>query len=349
MRPLVYAMASLSTALSVAHAQYATVTGRVVLRDDGQPLGFTTISVLSQGTQRLASDSGTFVLRNLPPGEVRLRFRRIGFAPSDTTFTIAANDTARIRIEMTRLAIPLPEVVVNGTCTDRTPFENRPAFLTQLLDQVKQNAERMRLLAIERPFVIRTVAVGGFRDWSNNIIGKPVVDSIERGPLSTKPYAPRGVVYRGTEGRFKGAWIILLPELSDLADTAFTNNHCLWYAGQERFGADSVIRVDFEPVPWLDKELDLTGSIYLRVDGYQLVGLYTKLNRIPPGNRVLAEYFVHARFREIVSGVPVLSEWELTNVMRNNRPRFVQTGTVIGLKWLDSLVAKPDSGRRPTR
>lgn len=46
----------------------------------------------------------------------------------------------------------------------------------------------------------------------------------------------------------------MLPDLSDLADTAFTNNLCLWYPGQERVGSDSVIRVDFEPVPWLDKE-----------------------------------------------------------------------------------------------
>jgi hypothetical protein len=135
------------------------------------------------------------------------------------------------------------------------------------------------------------VSVEGPRDRDNNILGKAVVDTVERGPLSTKPYAPRGVVYRGTHGRLKGAWIIMLPELSDLADTAFTNNHCLWYAGQERLGSDSVIRVDFEPVPWLDKELDLEGSIYLRVDGYQLVGLHTKLNRIPSWNRVLTEYY----------------------------------------------------------
>jgi hypothetical protein len=31
------------------------------------------------------------VLTNLPPGEVRLRFRRIGYAPKDTAFTLAAN------------------------------------------------------------------------------------------------------------------------------------------------------------------------------------------------------------------------------------------------------------------
>jgi hypothetical protein len=35
------------------------------------------------------------------------------------------------------------------------------------------------------------------------------------------------------------------------------------------------------------------------------------------------------------------------NVFHNNRPPFVQTGKVIGVKWLDSLTSKPDTIRRP--
>jgi hypothetical protein len=58
------------TALGSARAQTATVT---------------------RGTDRLANDTGMVVLTNLPPGEVRLRFRRIGYAPKDTAFTLAAN------------------------------------------------------------------------------------------------------------------------------------------------------------------------------------------------------------------------------------------------------------------
>ena len=348
MRTRFSAIVCLSTALSAAHAQDATVTGRIVLRDDGQPLAFTTISVLSQGTQLLASDSGTFALRHLPPGDLRLRFRRIGFTPRDTTFTVAAGDTARIRIEMARLVIPLPAMVVNGKCTDRTPFETQPGFLAQLFEQVKQNAERMRLLAEERPFVFQAVSEGRLRDRENKIIGAAEYDTVERAPLPLKPYVPKGVLYRGVF-RGKDVWAIQLPELPHLADTAFTNNHCFWYAGQERFGTDSVIRVDFEPVPWLAKEVDLEGSIFLRVDGYQLVGLHTRVNRIPSGNRVLLAYTNRARFSEIVSGVPVLAEWQLTNVMRNNKPGYVQTGKVTAVKWLDSLTAKPARGGRPPR
>jgi len=348
MRTILFIVACALIALRAPLAQRATVAGQVFVREDGQPLGFATISVVSRGTQRLASEGGTFVLRDLPPGEVRLRFRHIGFAPKDTAFVVGANDTARIRVEMTRLALRLPTVVVDGTCTDRTPFEVSSGVLAELFDQVRQNAERLRLLAIERPFVIRTVSEGGFRDRDNNVVGAARVDTVERGPLPAKPYAPRRIIYPG-EGAYAGRWVIKLPELPDLADTAFTNNHCFWYAGQERLGSDSVIRVDFEPVPWLAREVDLLGSIYLRADGYQLVGLFTKLNRTPPQNRALREYSVRARFREIVSGVPVLAEWELTNTFRNSRPPFVQTGRVTEVKWVDSLTVQRDTSRRPPR
>jgi hypothetical protein len=319
-------------ALNSAVAQYGTIVGEVVMKDGGAPLGYTTISVVSRGTQLLTNETAKFTLRDLPPGEVRLRVRRIGFAAKDTAFNVAANDTARIRIEMTRLAIQLPAMVVTGTCTDQTPFEDKAAIFTEIFDQVKQNAERVRLLTNERPFEMHAVRVRGFRTPDNNVIG--TTDTIVRQPLSPDAYVPRRVLRRG-EGPNAALWLVRLPELPDLADTAFTNNHCFWYAGQTRFESDSVIRVDFEPVPWLAQHVDLEGSIYLRTDGYQLVGLVTKLNRIPAQFPALREYSVRARFSEIVSGVPVLVEWGLSNTYRNSRtPARIETGRVIGVKWL---------------
>jgi hypothetical protein len=314
-----------SLAPGVAGAQGATVVGQVVARDGGEPLGFTTVSVPALGAQRLASDSGTFTLPNLPPGELRLRLTRIGYAPKETTLTVVAGGTARIRVEMTRLVLELPRVVVEGACTDRTPFESQPAVLASLFDQVLQNAERLRLLARERPFVMRVVQELGIpgRDAAVR------TETVERGPLPARPYAPRRVYFR--EG---GRWGVTLPELADLADTAFTNNHCLTYAGQERFGADSVIRVDFEPVPSLARDVDLVGSIYLRVDDYRLVGMVTRLNRMPREFPNLRGYATRARFEELVSGVPVLAEWEMTNTFRGARePTVVATGRVLGVTW----------------
>ena len=106
-RAMFFATVCVATALSGASAQPATVAGRANARETGQPVGYAAISVLPRGEERLASASGAFVLPDLPPGEVRLRLRHIGFAPKDTTFVVGANDTAQVRIEMTRLALAL--------------------------------------------------------------------------------------------------------------------------------------------------------------------------------------------------------------------------------------------------
>ena len=198
--------------------------------------------------------------------------------------------------------------------TDRTPFDERTAVLSALFDQVTQNAERLRLLARERPFAIEVTNTRGVQGRKP----PPWTDTIVRAPLPSEPYAPRRIL-RPFQGRMSGG--VMLPELADIADTAFTNNHCFWYAGQERFGSDSVVRVDFEPVPWLAREVDLEGSIFVRVDGYQLVGMVTRLNRMPKEwGKTFQGYGTRARFEELVSGVPVLAE--LSSPTRSATPRF---------------------------
>jgi hypothetical protein len=343
MRPVVFAAVCISTALSGAHAQHATVVGRVVGRESGEPVDYASVSVLTSGAQRLAGENGAFTLRDLLPGEVRLRFRRIGFAAKDTALVVGANDTVRVRVEMARLALELPAVVVHGACTDRTPFEDRPPVLAALFDQVIQNAERLRLLARERPFTIEMSDTRGIPGRT-----QMVTDTMVRGPLPAEPYKPRHILHDFL-GRKNGRAV--LPELPDIADTAFTNNHCLWYAGQERFGSDSVIRVDFEPVPWLARHADFEGSIFVRIDGYQLVGLVTRLNRIPKEwGRSIVGYGQRARFEELVSGVPVLAEFEVTNTFPgSSAPVVNRRSRVIGVRWLATPPTARDAVRRLPR
>lgn len=317
-------------------AQGRSVVGEVIAKDGGAPLGHSAVTVLSQGAQLYTNEAGRFVLRGLQPGEVRVRIRRIGFAPRDTTLMIPAHETTHVRIEMTRLVIQLSEVVVNRACTDRTPLEERPALLAELLDQVQQSAERARVVMGQRRFVMRAVRESGYRAPGRTVR----TDTITRGPFPPDPYVPGRVLRRE-----RGVDVVKLPELMDLADTTFTNNHCLWYAGQERFGADSVIRVDFAPVPWLAKDVDLEGSIYVRADGYQFVGLVTRLNRIPEGMDALEEYSIRARFREDTDGVPMLAGWELINTFRNASPAWVETGRVTMVRWLDPL-SPPNAHRQ---
>ena len=331
MLKLSFSLASLLAA--TASAQVATIAGQVRLKENGQPLGYTTISILSEGRQLLTSETGKFILLGLAPGEVRLRFKRIGFAPRDTTVRVAAGDTAHVTIEMSRLVINLPPMVVSDKCTNETPSQPRPAILAELFDQVNQNAERVQLLAKQRPFVLYMHHVIGYKNTSGRIVATSI-DTVIRRALPPSKYEPKRVMRRDKDD----AWIMARPELPDFADTTFTNSHCFRYAGQTRWESDSVIKVEFEPVPWLAKEVDIEGTMYLRADNYQLVGLLTKLNRIPSQlrNAGVEEVSVRAKFSEIVAGFPVLEEWELTNrARRPNLPR-IEFGTMFNLKWLDS-------------
>ena len=315
-------------------AQAAVVAGQVFVSDAGQPLPYATVAVASQGRQLLASETGRFQLA-VPAGEVRLRFKRIGFAPKDTVFIVAAGDTARLRIEMTTLVIQLPEMLVSGKCTNETPREPVPGFLSQLLDQVMLNSQTMALLIAEKPFQYRTEHTNGYLDRRDNFSVSRVDTILRTNPLPDTPYKPREVLFRITKGPYAGAWGVRNLELADIADTAFTNNHCFRYAGRAKVGSDSVVQVEFVPVPWLDQEIDLNGTLYLKVDGYQIVGSFTRTNRITTGmdRAGLEEYFVESRFKEVVPGVPIIDTWALTNRFRGNRPRFVQRGRVIGIDW----------------
>lgn len=340
LRALLFAC-TLATCAARLTAQGVTITGQVFLREAGQPLAYTVVAVPSRGTQFITGAEGTFALRDLPPGATLIRFRRIGFVPLDTTLTVSSNAATHLRVEMTRLALRLPTVVVRGRCTDRSPLERASETLEQLFDQVKQNAERVRLAAEARPFEIEVLRVRGRRDRSGLLIPEKM-ESVARSPLPERRYAPRQVIRRGA-GAESGEWHVMVPELSDFADSAFTNNHCFRYAGQQRFFADSVIRVDYLPVPWLAKQADIEGSMFLAVGTYQLVGTITRLNRIPAQFRRtgLRDFTVTARFAELVPGVPVLFSWELVNGFRPPNPAFVETGEVTGIKWRDSTEARP--------
>jgi hypothetical protein len=88
----------------------------------------------------------------------------------------------------------------------------------------------------------------------------------------------------------------------------------------------------------------------VRVDGYQLVGMHTRLNRMPKEwDRNVVGYGRRARFQELVSGVPVLAEFEVTNTFRGSAiPVVNRRSRMIGVRWLAPPTAR-DTLRRPSR
>src|SRR6185503_17805097 len=150
--------------------------------------------------------SGKFLLTGLAPGEVRIRFKRIGFAPRDTTVRLAANDSAQLRIEMTRLVIRLPAMIISGICTNQSPMMQQPEMLVALFEQVQQNAERVKLLAASKPFFLYVFRVDGIRNRDNKIIPQ-TIDTVIRRALPPTPYRPKEVIRRSPN---EDSWVMSL-------------------------------------------------------------------------------------------------------------------------------------------
>lgn len=100
---------------TLARAQSATVTGRVVDRTTQAPVSDAQIIIV--GTQRgtrTAAD-GTFRIPNAPTGTLQLRALRLGYVAGVQTATVEAGSTANADFALSPSATTLDEVVVSAT------------------------------------------------------------------------------------------------------------------------------------------------------------------------------------------------------------------------------------------
>lgn len=125
-RPLHSMMSWSVTALALAlieavavptslQAQEATIIGRVVEANTGQPLGQAQVSIPTLRIGALAESSGRFTIRNVPAGTHTVRATRLGHRTVDQTVTVAPGETVTVDFELAAQAIALDEVVVTGT------------------------------------------------------------------------------------------------------------------------------------------------------------------------------------------------------------------------------------------
>jgi hypothetical protein len=331
------ALASSSALAQGAATGSAVLVGQVKLKESGQPLGYSVVAIPSLSRQQFTSDRGGFTLWNLPAGPLRIRFKHIGNAPRDTVVTLHENDTIRIEIALALLAIQLPAVHISGACGNQRPDERSVGVLNDLFDQVQQNADRYRLLADSNPFELILYHVHGLRGRDGKILATSI-DTVKRGPFPFSPYTPRHLIRTevdsGPDRRVHH--YLAVPELADFADTAVVNNHCFTYAGQRKLDGDSVIAVDFEPVPSLKDEVDFHGTVYVRAAGYQLIRAEMELNRIPPELRSsgMMGMSITSLFTEVVPGVAILQQVESTTKFRGQMLLRAELGQVMNMKWV---------------
>ncbi|HTE45521.1 MAG TPA: carboxypeptidase-like regulatory domain-containing protein [Gemmatimonadaceae bacterium] len=291
-------------------AQRATIVGRVSVKGSAISIGYAVVALKTAGYERFTDNDGHFAIRDVAPGRVALSARRIGYAPLDTTFAVAAGDSIQLELEMTLVTIRLPAIYsLAHACAHpgRTNAE-LSAELLSLFEQVKESAERNRLLSRSYPFEMvverrisrpepaleaRFIAFDTVRRTSERLW------RYEAGKmLGTREYEP---------GVFGGKWTTLtMPELADYADDRFLDSHCFDYGGIDLVDGDSLLLIEFKPAENIH-DPDIAGTLYLDPKTYQLRMTAVALVNL---NKQLREQIsgqaIRATFKEIFPGVPVI-------------------------------------------
>jgi len=289
-----------------------TIVGAIGVQGAPFPLPYSVVSAPTLGRERFTSASGQFTLEDLPAGRVAIRVKRIGYLPLDTLVEVRAGDTTRVELFLEHVPAQLPAIrtTAQACIYPGIPADGRDLRLAVLLEQVKENAERHRLLSRSYPFeyqVQRTMS-----KWEPDSGARIVeTDTLLRTSQRSWRYAPGRVMGSQTNppGRFGGQWItMIIPDLGDIADDDFLRNHCFDYAGMDVVDGDSILRVDFVPAPGV-RTPDIAGSLYLDRSSYQIRRSSMSLvNLTPELKRLVSAQQVETTFKEILPGVPILHE-----------------------------------------
>jgi len=100
---------------------------------------------------------------------------------------------------------------------------------------------------------------------------------------------------------------MIVPQLIDIADEVFTDNHCFKYAGVSKVDGVRRIQIDFEPIKTL-REPDVRGSMFLDTASYQLVRSDFVMER-PSYLHPTEETWVirvSTWFREVLPALPIV-------------------------------------------
>ncbi len=208
--------------------------------------------------------AGAFAIPRIVPGRYRLMVRQVGYSPFDSVLTIGPA-LPPIRVQLTHIAVHLAEMTVrsDGECSAPVrPDSSGDVPLATVFEQLRQNADRYWLLAVQYPFRYRSsgssptsCAPRGTRRQDR------YAEPAEQHPLALCPRS-RGHALRGSGGPRPRAPGVHLPVLADFADTAFQRSHCFTLRGLTQVDGVSLIRLDFRPIRGL-RQSDIEGSAFL--------------------------------------------------------------------------------------
>jgi hypothetical protein len=320
-----------------AVAQTGHVTGRVVDKLAGVSLPFSGVSVVGgAGTDRLTSDSGAFQFE-VPPGTIRLRVRHVGFTPVDTQLVVRANDTTRVRIELTRIPVTLAAMRVTDEACRSPGAPTASDALAQVFQQLQLNAEQFRLVSTQYPFASTVERRFShlveepkarpksdfFRQFADTVEVVTKTDSIDIPSDQKWHYKPGEIIVVSGASILGVRYAVMIPTLAVFADPEFVKHHCFHDAGEAMLDSQTFRRVDFKAAADIH-DPDIDGTLYLDPATYVIRRSVISLSKTSRYTVSYDSVVVETTFDELVSGVPVITFTTGRNVLARSggKPRL---------------------------
>jgi hypothetical protein len=282
-------------------AQRGVLSGVIVSGETKERLAYSIVALPALGREIFTSDSGAFTFADLPLGPQLLKVRRLGYTPADITINVGtAPDT--VRVALARIATRLGAVTVRAypACTNPGPpatVENADSALTVVFSQLRMNADQLRLLSDEYPFVSQIENSRFHKTTKGDIEFEQKISFLLQSNRLWR-YRP-GKVVTG-----HGHYIFNIPTLVHFADPRFVAEHCFHYAGVDTVDDVPVVRLDLVASQRL-KEPDVDGSLYLDQETFQIRRSTLRLTRMP-NVRALRSFDVTTDFAELMESIPVI-------------------------------------------
>lgn len=305
------------TSRADAQAAPRNLLVRVQTATEGAPLGYSVVALPALGIERFTGANGAVVVAVPAAGPQRLVVKRLGFTPRDTVIMVGDAPSQVVTVRLARVSFRLDPVRVVAWPPCRRPgLREASREVREIIDQLRQNAERYRLLTRTYPFEYLMQREFGRREADGSYVAESrSVVSVSATPGWT--YRPGTLVARE---RGSGEWVMRIPSIGDLAEQSFVDSHCFHVAGVEERSGAPLLRIDIVAAERL-RGVDVNVAAWLDPADFQLRHATYTLTRAPRQVRGLLRSSTTARYRELLPFVPVLELLVAENTVQQGRAR----------------------------
>ncbi len=114
-----FSLALLLATPVAAHAQQATISGRVTDAKSARPIESAQVNIVGSNLGGVTNPDGRYVLRGVRPGTYQLRVLRVGYAETKQPVTVAGDQPVTANFALNTVAVTLDPVVTTATGEQR--------------------------------------------------------------------------------------------------------------------------------------------------------------------------------------------------------------------------------------